>query len=125
MRTIERQEIAVPAVDEGDDRDGRQDRAGQRQRYVEEVAEVAAPIHHRRVEQLGRQLPERVAQKKNAHRQREGDLRQDDAPIGVEKAEVADLDEQRQDRGRQRKQKPELQIAQEKAVAEELADARR
>ena len=37
-------------------------------------------------------------------REAEGDLRQDDAEIGVEQAEIAHLDEQRQDGGRGREQ---------------------
>ena len=115
----ERQEIAVPAADERDHRDRREDRPRERQRDVEEVAEVAAAIHHRRVEELARQLLERVAQQENGHREREGDLRQDDAPVGIEQAEIADLDEQRQDRRRHRKQEPELEVAQEESVAEE------
>ena len=115
----ERQEIAVPAADERDHGDGGQDRPDERQRDEEEEAEIPAPVHECGVQELARQLLERVAHQENAHRQRERDLRQDHAPIGIEEPQIADSDEQRQDRRREGKQEPELKVVQEKAIAEE------
>src|SRR5579871_4695059 len=65
----ERQEIAVPAVDEGDDSDRRKNRAGERQGYIEEVTEVATSVHQSGVQKLGRKLLERTAEEEEAERQ--------------------------------------------------------
>ena len=98
------------------DRIGRDKRQDDR----EEDPRIAAPVDEGGLDQLEGKLAERIAQEEDADRQPESHLRQDDAPMRVEQAEVADLDEERQDRGRERKGEAEDQVVEEKSVAEEL-----
>ena len=115
----ERQQIGVPAVHEGDDADRAEDRPGQRQRHIAEELEIAAAVDQRGVEQLGRQATEEVAAEQDAGAEAEGDLWQHHAPIGVEDAEIAHLDEQRQDGGGRREEQAEQQVVEQHAGAEE------
>ena len=57
----QRQQVAVPAVHEGDHRHRRENRPRQRQHDVAEEGEVAATVDQRGVEQITRQLAEVVA----------------------------------------------------------------
>ena len=116
----QRQQVAVPASDEGDDADSGDDGPRERQRDVPEKPDIAAAVDERRVEQFRRQVPEVVPEQQDAHPQPEGHLRQHHTPIGVEEPEVADPDEQRQDgRGRGKHQSDE-KVVEESAGPEEL-----
>ena len=105
---------------EGDRADGGEDRPRQRQRDMAEKGGVAAAVDERRLEKLMRQIAEEAPEQKDAHGEAEGDLRQHDAEISVEQAEIAHLDEQRQDRRRGREQQAHGEIVQQHGAAEEF-----
>src|SRR5207247_7298910 len=86
----------------------------------EENPGVAAPVDEGGFDQLEGKLSKRIAEKENADPEPERHLRQDDAPMRIEEAEVADLDEERQDRRRKRKGEAEDQVVEKKSVAEEF-----
>ncbi len=111
---------SVPAVDEGDGADGGQNRPRQRQRHVAEEVDVAAAVDQRGFQQFVRKILEEAPQQQDAHRETERHLRQRHPEIGVEQPEVAHLDEQRQHRGRGRKQQTQRQVAQQHGAAEEF-----
>ena len=64
-----------------------------------EEADVGAAVDDRGFEDLARQIAEEAAEQKDRHGEAESGLRQGNAEIGIEQAEIAHLDEQRQDRG--------------------------
>ena len=72
---------------------------GQRQRYdyLTEGSNAARPIHHRRLLQLGRQLPEYPHQQPDGERHREREVRKNEPGIGVDEVERAQQQEQWRD----------------------------
>jgi len=116
----QRDQIRVPAVDENDGADGRENRTRQRQRHIAEKLDVAAAVDSGCFEKFIRNVLEETPQQQDAHRQRKRHLRQYDAEIGVEQPEIAHLDEQRQDGGRRRKQQAHGDIAHQHGAAEKL-----
>ena len=96
----QRQQELVPARHDGEHRDGDQGRSRQRQQDAEEEAERTAAVDRGGVLELLRDAPEERPQDDDRQGQPEGRLRQGQAERVVEQPEVADEDEQRQDRDR-------------------------
>ena len=83
------QQEGVPARDDGEDRDGRQRRPGQRQQDPPEEAERPAAVDRRGVLELDRDAPEERPQDDDRQRQRERRLGQGDPERVVEQAELS------------------------------------
>ncbi len=98
----QRQEVAVPAGDEGQDAHGDDAGHGQREDHPPEEAQPAAAIDRRRLLDLVRDRPQERDQDDDRYGEREPDLREDHPGQGVHHADGFDQDVQRRDRHRQR-----------------------